>query len=451
MPKLVHLVSLGCPKNRVDSELMLGNLLRHGYVATAQPEEAHTIIVNTCAFIGDAKEESINTVLELARLKTGKLERLVVAGCLPQRYGEALARELPEVDLFLGTSGHEELARLLAQEADDRLQVGSPGCLYTARSPRVRSTPRYTSYLKISEGCDHRCAYCVIPSIRGPQRSRPVADVVAEARSLAKQGCVELNLVAQDLTAYGSDLPERPNLAGLLRELCKVRGVRWIRLLYAYPRSITPELIEVIAGEEKIVKSLDLPIQHINDRRLVAMGRGKGSFLPGLLSRLREKVPGIVLRTSLIVGLPTETEEEFEQLKQFVEASRFEHLGCFAYSPEEGTPAAAMEGQVPRRVATRRRREIMALQKKISRAHNRSFVGKRIEVLVEGVSPETEHLLVGRHAGQAAEIDGITYLNDGMAEPGEIVTVEVVQAADYDLVGGIVSEPPAGGKGKRRS
>ncbi|HCF58467.1 MAG TPA: 30S ribosomal protein S12 methylthiotransferase RimO [Myxococcales bacterium] len=439
-PKTLHLVTLGCAKNRVDSEVMLGTLAKKGYLLVLDPAQAEVIVVNTCSFIRDAKEESIQTILEMAELKrTGRCETLLVAGCLPQRHAEELERELPEVDHFVGTGAYAQVADLLAAEAMPRTLVPDPEFVHSAKTPRINSMPPYTAFVKVSEGCDNRCAFCVIPAIRGRQRSRPVEDIVAEARKLAKGGAVELNLIAQDLTAYGHDLPGKPKLAQLLRALVKVKGPRWIRLHYAYPRELSDELIAVIAGEEKVVKYLDMPLQHISDPLLRAMRRGKGSrYIRELLARLRERVPGIVLRTSLIAGLPGETEADFELLKGFVKEQRFERLGVFEFSPEEGTRAAAMEGQVPAKIARARRRELMAIQRRISREQNRALIGKRVEVLVEGVSEETEHLLVGRTAGQAIEIDGITYINDGVALPGEIVPVEVTQAADYDLVGHIV-------------
>jgi ribosomal protein S12 methylthiotransferase len=307
----------------------------------------------------------------------------------------------------------------------------------------VNSLPSHTAYLKVSEGCDNACAFCIIPKLRGPQRSRAIDDVVGEAAALVAQGTIELSLVAQDLTAWGYDLPGRPRLHDLLRELVKVDGVRWIRLHYAYPRDVPDALVELIAGEPKIVKYLDMPLQHSSDRLLRAMKRGRSSqFLRDLLAKLRERVPGIALRTSLIVGLPGETEEDFEDLLRFVEEQRFERLGVFEFSPEEGTPAADMRRQVPDVVKRARFDRVMALQQGISRDHQRAAIGRRLEVLVEGRAEETEHLLAGRHAQQAPEIDGLTYVNDGVAYPGEIVTVEVTDASEYDLVGRVVSRDP---------
>jgi ribosomal protein S12 methylthiotransferase len=301
--------------------------------------------------------------------------------------------------------------------------------------------PSYTAYLKVSEGCDNACAFCIIPKLRGGQRSRPVADIIAEAERLADQGVQELNLVAQDLTAYGHDLPGKPKLHELLKELVKV-DVRWIRLHYAYPRVFPDELIEVMATEKKIAKYLDMPLQHASDKLLMSMKRGRNSqFLTDLMTKLRTRVPGLVMRTSMIVGLPGETEEDFELLKEFVKTQRFERLGVFQYSDEEGTAAFDLPNKVPQKTIERRWREVMAIQKRINREQNKKLVGQRIEVLVEGPSPETEHLLMGRHEGQAPEIDGQVYINDGLAYPGEFVTIEVTEAHDYDLIGRVVERP----------
>jgi ribosomal protein S12 methylthiotransferase len=350
-------------------------------------------------------------------------------------------KELPEVDHFLGTGAYVQIGDLLAAEAAPRQVIPDPDYIHDARTPRINSLPGYTAYLKISEGCDNACAFCIIPTLRGAQRSRPVADIVAEAQRLAEQGAVELNLVAQDLTAYGHDLPGRPKLHELLRALCQV-DVRWLRLHYAYPRVFPDELIDVMATEKKVARYLDMPVQHVSDKLLLSMRRGRDSrFLRELLAKLRERVPGLTLRTSLIAGLPGETEEDFELLKDFVKEQRFERLGVFQYSDEEGTAAYGFADKVPSPVIERRWRELMAIQQRINREQNRKRVGQRLEVLVEGPSEESEHLLVGRHEGQAPEIDGQVYINDGLAYPGELVTVEVTEAHDYDLVGRVVDRP----------
>ncbi|HEX9400635.1 MAG TPA: 30S ribosomal protein S12 methylthiotransferase RimO [Anaeromyxobacter sp.] len=444
MATRVYMHTLGCPKNRVDSEVMLGTLAEAGYRLVREPEEAEVIVVNTCGFIESAKVESVDAIVELANHKVeGRCKKLVVTGCLVQRHGDELARELPEVDHFLGTGAYADVARIVSDAQAKRLVIPDPEFVHSASTPRVNSLPSHTAYLKISEGCDNACAFCIIPKLRGPQRSRPVDDVLAEAEALAHQGTIELSLVAQDLTAYGTDLPGRPRLHALLRALVKVDGIRWIRLHYAYPRDVPEALVETLADEPKIVKYLDMPLQHSSDRLLRAMKRGRDSvFLRSLLARLRARVPGLALRTSLIVGLPGETEEDFEDLVRFVEESRFERLGVFEFSREDGTPAAEMARQVPEKVKRARFEQVMELQQGISRDHQRAMIGRRVEVLVEGRAEETEHLLAGRHAQQAPEIDGLTYVNDGVAYPGEIVTVEITDASDYDVVGKVVAREP---------
>ncbi|HUL58040.1 MAG TPA: 30S ribosomal protein S12 methylthiotransferase RimO [Anaeromyxobacteraceae bacterium] len=448
MSTRVYMHTLGCPKNRVDSEVMLGTLTEAGYRLVQDPAKAEVIVVNTCGFIESAKVESVDAIVELAQLKAaGSCKKLVVTGCLVQRHAEELARELPEVDHFLGTGAYQEIARVVSDAQAKRLVAPDPDFVHSASTPRINSLPSHTAYLKIAEGCDNACAFCIIPKLRGPQRSRPVADLVAEAQALAAQGTVELSLVAQDLTAYGQDLPGKVRLHHLLPELCRVEGVRWIRLHYAYPRDFPDALVDVIASEPKIVKYLDMPLQHSSDRLLRAMRRGRdSSFLRALLAKLRDRVPGIALRTSLIVGLPGETEADFEDLLSFVREQRFERLGVFEFSPEDGTAAAGMAGQLPAAEKRARYQAVMEIQQEISRAHQRAAVGRRLEVLVEGASEETEHLLAGRHAQQAPEIDGITYVNDGVAYPGEIVTVEITDAGDYDLVGRVVARDARRGK-----
>jgi ribosomal protein S12 methylthiotransferase len=451
--KSLYMMTLGCPKNRVDSEVMLGTLQHRGYHLVQEPDDAEVIVVNTCAFLKAAEQESVDNILELAEYKkNGKCDTLVVTGCLVQRHGEKLTKELPEVDHFLGTSAYVQIGDLLAAEASPRQLIPDPDYIHTAAVPKVNSMPGYTAYLKISEGCDNKCAFCIIPTLRGLQRSRTIEDLVKEATQLADQGVMELNLVAQDLTAWGHDLPGKPKLHELLKALTKV-DVHWIRLHYAYPRVFPDELIEVIANEPKIAKYLDMPLQHASDRLLRSMKRGRESaFLKQLVTKIRSRIPGLTFRTSMIVGLPGETEEDFEILKDFVKELRFERLGVFQYSDEPGTAAYEMDGKVPQRTIARRWREIMAIQKRISREQNKKLVGTRLEVLVEGRSPETDLLLVGRHQGQAPEIDGQVYINDGLAYPGELVTVEVTEAHDYDVVGKVVArQDPKQRRHKARS
>jgi ribosomal protein S12 methylthiotransferase len=452
VPTHVYMHTLGCPKNRVDSEVMLGTLAQAGYRLVEEPARAEVIVVNTCGFIESAKEESVSAILELAEMKReGRCKKLVVTGCLVQRHGDELAREIPEVDHLLGTGAYQDVASVVAGAQAARLVVPDPDFVHAATTPRVNSLPSHTAYLKIAEGCDNACAFCIIPKLRGPQRSRTAEDLVAEASALAAQGTVELSLVAQDLTAWGYDLPGRQRLHHLLPELCKVEGIRWIRLHYAYPRDFPDALVEVMAAEPKIAKYLDMPLQHSSDRLLRAMKRGRDSrFLRELLAKLRARVPSLALRTSLIVGLPGETEEDFDDLLRFVEEQRFERLGVFEYSREEGTPAAEMAEQVPDAVKRERFERVMELQQGIAREAQVALVGRRLEVLVEGASEESEHLLAGRNAQQAPEIDGLTYVNEiaidgepaAAVYPGEIVTVEVTDAGDYDLVGRVVARDP---------
>ncbi|BDG09791.1 30S ribosomal protein S12 methylthiotransferase RimO [Anaeromyxobacter paludicola] len=449
MSTRVYMHTLGCPKNRVDSEVMLGTLSDAGYRLTQDPGEAEVIVVNTCGFIESAKEESIQAILAMAEQKReGRCKQLVVAGCLTQRYHAELSAEMPEVDHFVGTGAYADIARIVGDAQAKRVIAPDPDFVHAASTPRVNSLPSHTAYLKISEGCDNACAFCIIPKLRGPQHSRPVDDVLAEAEALAAQGTVELSLVAQDLTAYGYDLAGKVRLHDLLPELCKVDGIRWIRLHYAYPRDFPDALIDVMAREEKIVKYLDMPLQHSSDRLLRSMRRGRDSqFMRDLLAKLRARVPGLALRTSLIVGLPGETEEDFQDLLRFVEEQRFERLGVFEYSREEGTLAGEMEGQIPEAVKKARYATVMERQQEIARAHQEGVVGRRLEVLVEGASEESEHLLAGRHAQQAPEIDGVTYVNDvadggGAVYPGQFVTLEVTEAGDYDLVGKVVARGP---------
>ena len=449
MPTPVYLRTLGCPKNRVDSEVMLGTLQQAGYRLVQDPAAAEVIVVNTCGFIESASAESVEAIVELAEQKrTGRCRQLVVTGCLVQRHAEELARELPEVDHFLGTGAYDRIAAVVADAQAARLVVPDPDFVHSAATPRVNSLAAHSAYLKIAEGCDNDCAFCIIPRLRGPQRSRGADDLVAEAEQLVAGGVVELSLVAQDLTAWGQDLPGRPRLAALLPRLARVEGLRWLRLHYAYPRDLPVPLMEAIAAEPRIVKYLDMPLQHASDRLLRAMRRGRdAAFLRALLARLRREIPGLALRTSLIVGLPGETDADFDELLRFVEEQRFERLGVFEYSAEEGTAAAAMPDQVPAALRRERHARIMELQRGISRDHQRAMIGRTVEVLVEGRAEETEHLLAGRHAQQAPEIDGITYLNDGAGDPGELVQVEITDAADYDLVGRIVARDPAPRRG----
>jgi ribosomal protein S12 methylthiotransferase len=434
-------VSLGCPKNRIDTEVMLGIAERAGFGLAAEPEAADVIVVNTCGFIGDAKRESIDTVLDLLRHKqTGRCRRLIVTGCLPQRYSEELQRELPEVDHFLGAGDFPRIADALRGALPRALVSATPEYLYDHLSPRRLSQQPYTAYVKVSEGCDRRCAFCIIPRLRGPQRSRTPESLEAEVAALCRGGVREVSLVAQDLTDYGSDLPGRPRLGPLVRRLARVPGLRWLRLHYAYPTEIDDDLLAAVAEEPTVCKYLDVPLQHVDDGVLKAMRRGHGERAArALVARLRRAVPRLTLRTTLLVGHPGETEAAFRRLCDFVRAAEFDHLGVFTFSREEGTPAATLAGRVPARTAERRRRAVMRLQRPVARARRRALLGRELEVLVEGPSEESELLLRGRHAGQAPEIDGCVYLAlppdlAAAPRPGDFVTARVTQASDYDLV-----------------
>lgn len=436
--KSLYLLSLGCPKNRVDSEVMLATLMNDGYRVVDEPQEAEVILINSCAFIGPAKEESINAIFEHAQYKEeGRCKTLVVTGCLTQRYAEVLQEEMPEVDHFVGTGAYPQIAEIIRGERD-RAVVPDPHFVQNSLTPRLNSMPAYTAYLKISEGCDNKCTFCIIPTLRGGQRSRTIDDLCTEANRLAESGVKELNLVAQDLTAWGHDLPGRPKLAELLRALGQT-PVEWIRLHYAYPRDFPDALIQAMAEEERVVKYLDMPLQHASNSVLRAMRRGRDqAFIRQLLDKLRSAIPDLVLRTSFIVGFPGETEEDFQELCDFVSEQRFNHVGVFEFSKEEGTASYDLPNQVPARVKAARRRKLMKIQREISRQNMESYVGKTIEVLVEGPSAETDLLLQGRHYGQAPEIDGSVYINQGVASPGDLVLVKIEQAGEYDLVGGIV-------------
>ncbi len=437
------MVSLGCPKNLVDAEVMLGFLDRSGYEVTTDEKEADIIIVNTCSFIKEAKQESVDTILDLAdRKHDGRCNMLIVTGCLPQRYKDELSRELPEVDIFIGTGDYPRISEIIEEKRKTAGQlncIGNPYLDYDENFPRLKSTPLYSAYLKIAEGCSNCCSYCLIPSLRGPYHSRPMARLMEEARGLVAGGVKELNIVAQDVTSYGKDLPEETSLELLLRELVKIEGLQWIRLLYVYPDGITDPLIQLIKTEEKICKYLDIPLQHISDPVLCAMKRrGTSSEIHKLLAKLRTEIPDIALRTSLIVGFPGETEEDFSKLLHFVEEAQFDRLGIFGYSREDGTPAAGLPDQISERIKRERGKKIMKVQARVSFKRNRRLINSLEQVIVEGLSDETDLLLKGRSSRQAPDIDGQVYITDGNALVGDIVTLKITDSSDYDLIGEIV-------------
>jgi len=451
----VHFVSLGCPKNRVDTEVMLGHTTGAGHTLVSEPGQADVIVVNTCGFIGEAKQESVDAILEMARFKeSGSCERLVVTGCLSQRYPQELADEMPEVDHFLGTDEVGQVAQAIEGRGARVRVIESPKFLYDDLAPRLPSMARHTAYVKIAEGCDRPCAFCIIPKLRGPQRSRTPESIVREVEQLAAAGTREICLVAQDLTTYGTDLPGGgepggPNLAGLLRRLDEVEGIRWIRLHYAYPTVCTDELLDVMAGASRVAKYLDVPFQHIDTAVLKSMRRGyTEKTLRDLMERARARVPGLTLRTTFIVGHPGETEEAFTRLATFVAEAEIDHVGVFNYSKEEGTVAALLPHRVTTKEMNARRRELLRLQRQISKKKLKAMKGRMLEVLVEGPSDESEYLFMGRHEGQAPEIDGQVYLAlppesaDGAAPPtGAIVRAEVTHAAEYDLAATLVAGP----------
>ena len=446
MDKLkVSLVSLGCPKNLVDSEVMLGHLPLDRYEIILDESQADIIIVNTCAFINDAKEESVDTILEVSDYKEeGNCKLLVVAGCLPQRYQNVLKEQLPEVDLFLGTAEGPKIVELIEQQLQNDApveKIGVPDYLYDHETPRVNSSPTYTSYVKIAEGCSNHCSYCIIPQLRGKLRSRSIASVVAEAHHLADQGVTEIVLIAQDITDFGADRDDGATLEKLLKELVAIEKIVWIRLLYAYPDGITSELIELIATEEKICNYLDLPLQHIDDHILTQMNRHLDEKQTReLVQRLRDRIPDLTLRTSFIVGFPGETREQFDKLLTFVKEGHFERVGVFRYSREEGTTAAKLPEQVPARTKTSRLNKLMKAQARVSFGKNRSLVGRVEQVLVEGYSEETDLLLKGRSARQAPDIDGQYLITSGVADVGEYVQLKITDSSEYDLIGEIVED-----------
>jgi len=439
MKETICLVSLGCPKNLVDSEVILGLLSKEGYLLTTDPSKAEILIVNTCSFIQDATREAIETILQLANYKKqGRCHLLVVSGCFPQRYGKVLEKELPEVDLFIGTGTFQNLPQLLAQRGKRKSFISKSTFLYNEKTPRILSTPPFIAYLKIAEGCSKSCTFCTVPKIRGPYRSRSLRSVLEEAKRLADQGVQELILIAQDTTAYGEGLRDGTNLEKLLSGLVKLEGLHWIRMLYAYPKAdyFTEGLLELMAKENKICPYIDLPIQHIDDGILKRMGRkSKSKEIRSLIQKIRTFLPKVSLRSSLIVGFPGEEESQFKRLLDFADEIQFDHLGAFKYSSEEGTPASRLTHPIPENVKEERLRALMELQKGISFKKYREMVGRRMEVLVEG-SDRGGSALRGRVRTQSPDIDGCVFLK-GKARSGDWVEVCITQALPYDLVGQI--------------
>jgi ribosomal protein S12 methylthiotransferase len=439
----VFLISLGCAKNLVDSEHMLGSLRRAGYALARDPEEADVALINTCGFIQSAVEEAVDTILETARLKEkGSLKRLVVAGCLVQRYGYKLEKEMPEVDAWLGTGEVGRVTEILEKGTADgtpRFHLSRPSYLADHAVPRSRTTPFYMAYLKIAEGCSHGCSYCIIPHLRGPFRSRMPDSVIREAEEMVAGGVKEINLVAQDTTCYGEDLEPKGTLEGLLEQLAGIDGLQWIRLMYCHPDRISNRLLALMDSEEKICPYLDIPLQHVNPGILEAMGRRSGGRPPlELVRRIRSGNRRIHLRTTLMVGFPGESEDLFQELLVFVEEARFEHLGAFVFSPERGSPAYRLKPRVQQEVAKERMSRIMTCQAGISESLNQDLVNRTVPVLIEGESNETSLLLSGRTAFMAPDVDGRVLINKGTGPAGEIMPVRITKAYAYDVVGEIV-------------
>ncbi|MBW2707785.1 MAG: 30S ribosomal protein S12 methylthiotransferase RimO [Deltaproteobacteria bacterium] len=440
--KSLFLVSLGCAKNRVDSEYMLGILSHDGYEVVDDIGNARTVVINTCGFLQEAAREAIDVILDAARLKeTGTLERLVVTGCFVQRYGYKLRNEMPEVDGWLGTGEFHRITDVLkgVDETTAPMLISRPAFPADHGLPRVQSTPFYTAYLRIAEGCANQCSYCLIPSLRGPFRSCFPETLLSEAASMAAQGVKEINLVAQDTSRYGEDLYGESRILDLLRGLCEIKGIRWVRLLYFHPARLTEALLDFIDANEAVVPYLDLPFQHSNPDLLKAMRREVGGKTPqDLMTMIRNRKQEIYVRTSLMVGFPGETEAMFEGLCDFVRMAGFDHLGVFTFSPEKGTRAARLPSQVESAVARERRKKLMAIQAGISKRKNQRMVGRVLPVLVEGESSETDLLLAGRTATMAPDVDGRVLINEGEGVVGEIMPVLITEAHEYDLIGGIV-------------
>ncbi len=440
----IYFISLGCDKNLVDSENMLGILQENGYRITNEEQEADIIIINTCCFINDAKQESINTILEMAEYKkAGSLKALIVTGCLAQRYKEEILTEIPEVDALLGTSSFHEILKVM----DEILNGGKQTCfedldqLPKTNNKRMLTSGTYSTYLKIAEGCDKHCTYCIIPQVRGNYRSVPLEDLINEAKYLAEQGVKELILVAQETTLYGVDLYKEKSIPKLLKELCKIDGIEWIRIMYCYPEEITDELIETIKQEPKICRYLDIPIQHANDRILKLMGRRTSKEdLIGIITKLRYHIPDIVLRTTLITGFPTETDAEHEEVLEFVKNMQFERLGVFTYSKEDQTPASKLKPQVTAKVKKQRQKDIMKLQQSIVFNHTSELIGKQYQVLVEGKIADEDCVYIGRTYMDAPSVDGFLFVrSDRELISGDMIEAKVTGAKGYDLIGEIIT------------
>lgn len=438
-----HLISLGCAKNLVDSEVMLGSMVAAGWELVDTPDEAELLILNTCGFIQPAVEEAIGEIFELVEIKERSPEKkIVVVGCLVQRYKESLLEELPEVDLFLGTEGAADIADYVAKmrSGDSQERIVLPErILMSSNTPRIISTPVYRAWLKITEGCDNRCSYCMIPAIRGPLRSRTIDDLTREAVQLEKYGVKELSLIAQDSTAYGNDLDQGDNLVRLMEQLLRRTSLPWLRMLYLYPTGISDALLQLMADNPRIVPYLDIPLQHVSDKILRSMNRRySAEQLFATLTRIRTVLPDIALRTTFLVGFPGETEEDFLEIETFLRKMQLDHVGVFAYANEEGCPSEKFADQLPEEEKLRRRDYLLDVQSGLSETMQKKYIGRVEPVLVEGLSSETDLLLEGRTRYQAPEVDGCVYINAGVANPGDIVPVRITESQVYDLIGEII-------------
>ena len=435
--KKVGMVSLGCPKNTVDSERVLGDLVTSGYDLTPDEEDAEIIIVNTCGFIESAKKESIDAILEMAQKKIdGKCQKLIVTGCLAERHTQELLDEIPEIDHMLGVGQYPQLKNILEEgDFDSRNHVATPAEYYESYTDRLLTTAFYTAYLKIAEGCSNRCAFCIIPKMRGPMRSRSPESILAEAENLAQRGVKEFNIISQDTTMYGFDLAMKDGLERLLKGMAKIDGVEWMRLLYCYPTFLNSDVIDYIASEEKVCRYIDVPLQHTHDEMLKSMKRQETEGgVRKMIEELRLKIPEIALRTTFITGFPGETDEHFKHMLRFICEMQFDHVGIFTYSDEEGTTAFDYPGRVPEEVKEERKNILMEFQKEIALRKNQEKVGQVESVLVEGFDAQENYIMTGRLASQAPDIDGQVILEKCEAEPGEIIPVRITAAADYDLV-----------------
>ncbi|MBT5794216.1 MAG: 30S ribosomal protein S12 methylthiotransferase RimO [Deltaproteobacteria bacterium] len=442
--KKVGMVSLGCPKNTVDSERVLGDLVTSGYDLTPDEEDAEIIIVNTCGFIESAKKESIDAILEMAQKKIdGKCQKLIVTGCLAERHTQELLDEIPEIDHMLGVGQYPQLKNILEEgDFDSRNHVATPAEYYESYTDRLLTTAFYTAYLKIAEGCSNRCAFCIIPKMRGPMRSRSPESILAEAENLAQRGVKEFNIISQDTTMYGFDLAMKDGLERLLKGMAKIDGVEWMRLLYCYPTFLNSDVIDYIASEEKVCRYIDVPLQHTHDEMLKSMKRQETEGgVRKMIDELRLKIPEIALRTTFITGFPGETDEHFKHMLRFICEMQFDHVGIFTYSDEEGTTAFDYPGRVPEEVKEERKNILMEFQKEIALRKNQEKVGQFESVLVEGFDAQENYIMTGRLASQAPDIDGQVILEKCEAEPGEIIPVRITAAADYDLVAEPVSQP----------